>query len=188
MIKVSIKPKSQAEFIERLVGQGKALVRKRADILGESMVREVQDIIGSEFNVGDPAHRKPGPHLIESFTYEVDETSRGVAVNLTIKRGVDAKKVAALNYGAKQPYTIAPSGIIVGQGGRAMKRKAAQRIINKSGIGGRQGEWLSWPDPGGGRDIFARVVEREPFEGKHFMERAVERAVAKFRARFRART
>lgn len=184
MIKVSVKPVTDPAFIERLRGQSKAFAQRQAVVLGESMVREVVEIVTSEFNPGDPDHRKPGPHLAESFTYEVEPTATGANVRLTIKRGVSAKKVAALEFGVDHDYEITPSGITFGQGGLSVNKKRAAQLTNL-GLTGRPTKLLRWPDPGGGKDKYAPVVTHKAFEGKHFMSRAVEIAVAKMRARSR---
>lgn len=181
-VKVSLKPQSEAQFIERLRGQSKAFARQQAVVLGESMVRECVEIVSTEFNPTDPGHRKAGPHLSESFMYVIEEVPRGVDVSLTIKPGVSAKKVAALEYGAKEPYEITPSGVVFGAQGTSVSRSRARRLTNL-GFQGVPTRLLRFPDVGTGKDIFAKVVHREPFEGKHFMQRAVDAAVAKMRAR-----
>lgn len=181
MIRLKVKP-SNTEFVERLRGQSRAFAHQQAVVLGESMVREVVAIVSEEFKPGDPDHRKPGPHLRESFTYEIEDTPTGTNVTLTTKSGVNAKKVAALEYGTASPYEITPSGVVFGQGGLSVGLKRAQRLANL-GLSGRPTKLLRWPDPGGGKDVFAKVAHRDPFEGKHFMQRAVDAAVAKMRAR-----
>lgn len=170
-------------MIDKIRGRTNAFIDREAVILGESMVRECVAIIDEEFEVGDPNHRKPGPHLRESFMYEIDTSSPyGASVRLTIKPGVNAKKVAALEYGTDKEYTISPSGTVFGQRNPSVGRARARKLTNL-GFQGRPTSLLRFPDPVTGEDVFARVVRRDPFEGKHFMRRGVEAAIAKMRAR-----
>lgn len=172
-VKVSVKPRSAALLAAATRGRAQRVVDKEAVILGESMVREVQRIVGEEFKSGSPDHRKPGPHLRESFTYEVHRTQRGSSVKLTIKRGVSAKKVAALEYGAKSDYEITPSGLGNVSGKRQRAALAGLRIAPIT--------LLRFPDPVTGEDQYAPKVIHKAFEGKHMMRRARAAAVAKRR-------
>lgn len=183
MIRISVKPVSEAILIEKIRGRTDAFIDREARVLGESMVRETVAIIDQEFNIGDPDHRKPGPHLRESFTYEIDTSSpRGATVRLTTKAGVNAKKVAALEYGAKRDYEITPSGAVFGTQGASVGRTRARRLTNL-GFQGRPTQLLRFPDPLTGEDVYARSVTHKAFEGKHFMRRGVEAALEKMRAR-----
>lgn len=178
---VTRKPQSEAQFVERLRGQSKAFARQQAVVLGESMVRECVAIVSEEFEPGGE-DRKAGAHLVESFMYVIDDKPNGADVTLTIKPGVSAKKVAALEYGAKADYEIRPSGVVFGQQGVSVSRSRARRLTNL-GMTGTPTRLLRWNDPATGKDKFAPVVTHKAFPGRHFMQRAMEAAVDKMRAR-----
>lgn len=151
--------------------RGRALkhMEKEAVVIGEAMVREVRKIIAAELNPGNPDHRKPGPHLIESFTYTTERTADGIAVSLITKPGVNAKKVAAIEYGAKSDYTIEPSGRV-----SAKQHRAGLAGLRVTPVG-----ILRFPDPVTGKDQYAPKVTHKAFEGKHMMSRARQTVLAR---------
>jgi hypothetical protein len=179
----SIRPASQAAFIEAVKRQARPALRRKAVVLGESMVREAVKVIDDNLQLGSPDHRKPGPHLRNSLTYKIKDEADGVNVTLTIKPGVSAKKVAAINYGTEKPYVITPTGVVAGQGGLSRPRSSVTPALIRTGISIRPTQWLRWPDPAGGKDVFRKIVFRKPFEGVHFLERGRAAAIAKFEAR-----
>lgn len=173
MIKASIKPRSAGILAAATRGRAQKFIDKEAVVIGEAMVREVRKIVASEFRTGTPDHRKPGPHLINSFTYKLDKTSRGTKVTLTTLPGVNAKKVAALEYGVDHDYTIEPTGRIT----------AKQNRAGLAGLRVRPVSLLRFPDPITGEDQYAPKVTHKAFEGKHMMRRARAAVVARRRTR-----
>jgi hypothetical protein len=162
VIRVSTRPVVDPVTIQRVLGQVNRVVDRKAVVAGESMVRAVRRIVQADFQRGDPSHRKPGPHLENSFTYETQRVNANkVEVRLVIRRGVDPKKIAALEHGAKQPYTITPG-----------KVKRSHHKALSVGLQFSPASVLHWPDPAGGPAHFATVVHRDPFPGRHMMERA----------------
>lgn len=103
-------------------------------------------------------HKPNTTHLENSFRGIVTRTGRRLILALTTKPGVNAKKVAAIEYGTDKPYEI--------------RARTTERMVWEPGEGGR-------------RTGAAKVVQRQPFEGKHIMRDARDAVVALVRARSR---
>lgn len=134
--------------------------RQAAIVDGEAMVREATRIFqGLYQRRSGPTHKPNTTHGEESFTSRVSGSTFPFRVELTIKPGVDKRKIAALNFGIKKPYEIAS----------------------------RDGGPLAWDNPTGyGRKVTlikGGVVQRNPkpgtpeYEGGHFLEQARDEVV-----------
>lgn len=111
----------------------------------------------TEERTGD-RHKPNTTHLVNSWRGVVTRIGNRLVVSLTIKPGVNAKKVAAIEYGAQRPYEI--------------RARNGNRMVWEPGENGRR--------TGG-----AKVVQRQPFEGKHIMRDARDALVSLVRARSR---
>lgn len=158
---IRLTPRTRDQFAESTERQARAAARRELNEIGRAWVNEVEQITADEyqFRVGD-RHKENTTHLTNSFTYRVTEASGGgfpMRLQLTTKPGVSAKKVAALNYGAKKNYTIRP---------RAGKKA------------------LAWGDEPGEITNVQREVQRTPANSARagrFMERARDRVLARRR-------
>lgn len=110
-------------------------------------------------------HKANTTHLANSFTYRVHQPRPGnfpITVELTIKPGVNAKKIAALEYGVKGEHTIT------------------------AGTKNPDAKYLRWGNaPGDLTTPFKRSVTWRPTgkiaTGYHFMERARDAIAARRR-------
>lgn len=171
--KVNVNVRNEAALVAKLRGQALARLDKRATVIGEQMEREYRRIVSEEFNQGDPAHRKPGPHLINMVEAVKTQTPQGIEVHLQGTRSANKKKLAALEYGAKSDYTIEPTGRV---------SRAQARAGLRFGLPVRPVALLRFPDPlNPGEDAYAPKVTHKAFAGKHMMRRARDIVVARLR-------
>jgi hypothetical protein len=107
--KVTVQVANQARVIEAIGTQLRPKLRREADVMGREMVEECIKIV-QETTERRPVERRKvnTTHLDQSFTYRVDTSGGQIRSVLTIKSGVNKKKVAALMFGTKHPYKIAP--------------------------------------------------------------------------------
>lgn len=144
---------------------------KQQERAAQVMLSTVNEAVRRDFVYDRSPHRrkKGTTKLINSFTTRVDGT-RGrfpVKAVLTIKPGVNAKKIAALNYGTNKTYTINP-------------RNSPKLRFPKAG-----GKNAKWGNPKflnayGENNRAVLTVSREPFDGKHFMEEARDAGARSF--------
>lgn len=161
---IRISQRTRDQFADATERQARAAARRELNEIGRAWVDEVSTIVADEyeFRLGD-RHKENTTHLTNSFTYRVDEASGGgfpMRLRLTTKPGVSAKKVAALNYGAKKNYTIRP---------RSPKKKLAWGEVS-----GEYTTVVSLPT----------VVQRTPANSAkagRFMQRARDRVLARRR-------
>lgn len=161
-VRVTTRPVDRDAFAAVVARRQRQVARAELDALGRDWVDEVERIVAAEYEwrLGD--RHKPGAHLENSFTHQVDEGPRGgfpMRVALTTKPGVDNAKVAALNYGTTTNYEIRP----------------------------RSGKVLSWGDEPGTIEsdkTAVPVVRRTPANSAkagRFVERARDRVMARRR-------
>lgn len=83
--------------------------RRELTVVGETWVRDVRNIVRAELPRRDGVrHKTNTTHLEESFTFQVEEgPDHGfpMTLHLTIKPGVSAAKIGALEYG-NPPHEI----------------------------------------------------------------------------------
>lgn len=190
---MSIRPSIQLDtrFRNQFVGATKAAAHRFAlaelAVLGKEWLTEVVDIVSDELprREGD-RHKANTTHLEDSFTYHIIQGGDGgfpMTLELTIKPGVNAKKVAALEFGADHDYEISPSGVTAGIGGRSQRLTTARRAkLVSAGIAVQNTQWLRW-EGDDGEDVFMHTVIHKAFPGVHFMSRARDAVLARRRRR-----
>lgn len=107
--KVTTVVANQAKVIEAIGTKLRPKLRKEADQMGREMVEECIKIVHETTERRPVERRKVNTtHLDQSFTYRIDTTGGEIRSVLTIKSGVNKKKIAALMFGTKHPYKIYP--------------------------------------------------------------------------------
>lgn len=113
---MTIRPVIRADgrFRDQFVGatktQARRLARRELEVIGEEWEQEVRAIVSEELPRRDGVrHKANTTHLENSFAHKVSEGGDAgfpMLLDLTIKPGVNAKKVAALNNGIDHEYEI----------------------------------------------------------------------------------
>lgn len=157
------------QFVEMTKTQARRFARAELEVIGREWEAEVVEIVQEELPRRDgERHKANTTHLENSFTHLVREGGDNgfpMTLDLTIKPGVNAKKVAALNFGIDHEYEIT--------------------AVNA--------EYLRWGDaPGDITKPFQKSVTWSPdgpnskgiiANGYHFMERARDAVLARRRRR-----
>jgi hypothetical protein len=112
---MTIKPRIKVSSGQRqrngqaVLDGSKPVIRRKAAQLGKMMVDEGTQIIGAEFITDRPPRRRRSSdiRLINALKFEVEESGDKITSVLTIKRGVNTKKVATMNNGSR-PHDIVP--------------------------------------------------------------------------------
>lgn len=108
--RIQVSPRTRDQFVNAARGQARRAARRELGQIGEAWVDEVTKIVQAELPRRDGVrHKRNTTHLEESFQYRVVEgPDRGfpMRLELTTKPGVNAKKIAALEYGIKKQYPI----------------------------------------------------------------------------------
>lgn len=166
--RVTISQGTVAKIVAQTRTQAAPAARAELSALGREWEREVREIVQSELPRRDGVrHKTNTTHLEESFQYRIVEgPNKGfpMRLELTTKPGVNAKKIAALNFGIKGTHPI-----------------TAKRT-----------KYLRWGDqPGDLEGVFKSVTWRGDGPnshgkiqgGYHFMERARDAVLARRRGR-----
>lgn len=160
---VRISPRQRDQFVDEFQRRARPEARRELEQIGVEWVEEVTRIVRDEFpRRNGERHKRNTTHLDQSFQARLNEGSdRGfpMRLELTVKPGVSAAKIATLNYGAK-PHEI-----------RAVNAKT-----------------LAWGEtPGAIETPGQKVVQWKPgpklSTPSRFMERARDRVLARRRRR-----
>lgn len=104
--------RSRDQFVGATREAARRLARAELTVAGQQWEEEVQNIVREELPRRDgERHKANTTHLENSFTHQLVEGGDGgfpMVLNLTIKPGVSAAKVAALEFGNSNEYEIAP--------------------------------------------------------------------------------
>lgn len=155
-------PRVTEQIGRALTAQAWVRARRMAAEDAAAMVAEVNAIVRTEYPRREGrSHKANTTHLHESFTFKVVDGPRGPQAILTIKPGVSAAKIAALEFGSR-PHDIDP----------------------------RNGDTLAWRAPSGAFVRTPRVgapytAQHPGNPPGRFMERARRRVVDRRRARGR---
>lgn len=160
--KVTITAANQRQVLEAIGTSLRPKLRGLAAKMAKEMQEEVLKIVHEDTERRPTNRRKINTtHLDQSFTTRIDTSGKEIRAVLTIKSGVNKKKIAALEYGTKHPYTIAP----------------------------RNKPRLAWTNKDGTRTILpiGQVVHRDPkpgtkeYDGIRMMKKARDRVVRRTR-------
>jgi hypothetical protein len=134
------------------------------------MEEECVRIVEAKFNNNrGPEDRKANTtKLINSFQGRVDGVRGQMPVSsiLGIKRGVNEKKIAAIEYGVDHDYPITPGRV-----------SASARRAGLAGLRGVAKKTLRWYDFEAGKDRYAEQVTHKAFRGTHMMRDARRNAL-----------
>lgn len=170
-VSVNLRPRQRNDFVEATTRIARQSARLELERLGEAWVEEVTSIVQRELPRRDGSrHKRNTTHLENSFQYRIVEGPNDgfpMRLELTTKPGVNAKKIAALEYGVPGTHQI----------------KA------------RRTQYLRWGDaPGDLHRPFTKEVTWKPdgpnshgkiAGGYGFMRRARDRVLRQSRARRR---
>jgi hypothetical protein len=183
MINVTITSGDLRKLEKTLTDRAAVRAYKVAEFAAGQLEEEVVDIVKYYFvNDRPPVRRKKGAtHLVNSFVGRVEGVRGQLPVNavLAIKRGVNEKKVAALEYGSPSheikgnPWLAFPRSVL-GEG-TLDDLEARSRIRNA--YGGR--------GPRGGKNYFATqgVIMHPGNKAYNFMKQARDRVRRTLRTR-----
>lgn len=154
--------------INTILRASKPVLLRKANVLGEAMVKEATDIVRAEFITDRPPHRRRSGdiRLVNAFKYVVDERGNDVVVALTTKRGVADVKIRTLNNGSV-PHPILPKGRFLTFPGQRASGTRKQSAITNAYSSDRSGRARVVDHPG--RSATAK--------GTRFMQRARAAAV-----------
>lgn len=169
-----------ADLSQRAAGRNYNRAIRAARLLEDN----VEAIVRTDFdNARPPERRKPGIKLINSFKGEV-VGARGdarVAARLTIKPGVNAKKIGALEHGSP-PHRIAPSGVVIGgRGNLSRSRASLRRNPGLAAFGVADTQRLRFPDSRTGAEVAPLFVNHPGNRAYRMMRRARQRTVAQLK-------
>lgn len=160
------------------------IVAAKLDEMRGQVVQEVESIIRQEF-VNDRSGRRRKErtqHLLGSIRAQVDKS--GKTARLVIWSTADARKVGALEYGTSLSYIITPrdpDGFLFFPSNQAARpvsfgpnatRSTARRSVAYGSYNRKKGQGKK-----GELKTKTQIVQRDPWTGKHFMERGAKRVV-----------
>lgn len=162
---VTITQTSVDAIAARMVANAAHEARIMAEADGQAMVALCVEYASELEERTGNRHKANTTHLKNSFTYKVHQPRPGqfpITVELTTKPGVNAKKIAALEFGVKQEHTITAGTRTPGA------------------------KYLRWGTaPGDLTTPFKKSVTWKPTgkiqQGYHFMERARDAIAARRR-------
>lgn len=163
-VAVNLSPRTRQQFVDVAARTARNRARRELEEIGQEWVDEVTKIVQKELPRRDGVrHKRNTTHLDQSFQYRIIEGPQNgfpMRLELTTKPGVNAKKIAALEYGV--------------QGEHVIEAKRTQ--------------FLRWGDaPGDLHQPFQKAVTWKPTgrinQGYGFMRRARDRVLARRRAR-----
>lgn len=163
-VAVNVKPRTRQQFIDYSTRVARQSARQELEAIGREWVEEVTKIVQAELPRRDgDRHKRNTTHLDQSFQYRIIEGPNDgfpMRLELTTKPGVNAKKIAALEYGVEGEHVI-----------------EAKRTT-----------YLRWGDaPGDLHRPFQQQVTWKPTgriaQGYGFMRRARDRVMARRRAK-----
>lgn len=107
---IRLDQRTRNQFAQMTKASARKFARAELEAMGREWDREVVEIVQSELPRRDGArHKTDTTHLENSFTHSISEGGDGgfpMVLDLTIKPGVSARKVAALEFGVDHEYPI----------------------------------------------------------------------------------
>lgn len=163
---VRLTERSREQFVGATRAGARRLAHAELETMGKAWEAEAGEIIQAELPRRDGArHKANTTHLENSLTHRVVEGGdQGfpMLLDLTIKPGVSAAKVAALNFGIDHEYEI------TAKNAKALRWGDAPGDLTQAGL-----KSVTWSPTGpNSKGIIAN--------GYHFMERARDRVLARF--------
>lgn len=102
-VAVNVKPRTRQQFIDYSTRVARQSARQELEAIGREWVEEVTKIVQAELPRRDgDRHKRNTTHLDQSFQYRIIEGPNDgfpMRLELTTKPGVNAKKIAALEFG-----------------------------------------------------------------------------------------